>query len=161
MSFMGGFTSFSHAAFPFLLWLRFGQLFAGLADQMGEELVVVDVGNVKVVFRSLVGWAEVDGGKEAATNLGGFDVEMVVADETENLSTAVDGVVSKHLSGSDFTCATALVGDVLDEVGIACHCLFVIQIDYPLIDDLCSLSFSSQYNSISSGLPFMSMVENE
>jgi hypothetical protein len=55
----------------------------------------------------------------------GFDVETVVADESEDFAVAINTIVAEHLFDGYFACISALIGNVLHEISITSHCLSV------------------------------------
>ena len=102
-----------------LLRLGFRQSLAGFADEHGKVVVVIYIIDVEIGFGTFVGRPEVEGAQERTDSFCGFQVETVVADETEDFSLAVDAVVAKHLLDGDFACTGTLVGDVLYKVCVA------------------------------------------
>ena len=82
---------------------------------------VVHVCYVEVVFCSLIRRPEFHGLEQCSSCLSRFYVETVVTNESENFPVAIYAVVPEHLSGGDDTRSTALVGDVLYKVCVACH----------------------------------------
>ena len=107
--------------FFFLFRLLFRQSFTGLANQCRQIVAVVHVVNEEVVFRAIVGRAHFNVAEQSASGFGWLQVKAVVADKAENEAVAVDAVVAEHLPHCDFACGSALVGNVLHKVGIACH----------------------------------------
>ena len=103
------------------LGFGFGEGAAGFADEHGEVVVIIDIGNEEVVFRTVIGRRHFYGAQEWADGSGGLEVEAVVTDEAKDLAVAVDGVVAKHLAGDNFSCPSALVGNVLHKIGVASH----------------------------------------
>ena len=53
--------------------LGLGQLFAGHSHEIGEIFMVVNVGDVKIVLRTWVGWEEFNSFQHAAACLGRLD----------------------------------------------------------------------------------------
>ena len=107
-----------------LLGLRLWQHLAGLADEQGEVVTVIDVGDVEMILGPFVRRLHVDGTQQRTDGLCGFQIEAIVADESENLSVAINAIVAKHLLGDDLASPSALVSDILNKVYITCHTLF-------------------------------------
>ena len=108
---------------PFLrLGLGGAEFGEGGADDEGEVVAVVDVADVEVVARALVRRAQDYFAQEGLAGLGDLDIEVVVADQTEEGAVAVDAVVAHHFLDGDVAGAGALVDDVLDEISVASHC---------------------------------------
>ena len=66
-------------------------------------------------------WTHFDAALQRAARLSRFQVEAVVADEAKDDAVAVDAVVAEHLFHRNLARTSALVGDVLNKVRIACH----------------------------------------
>ena len=88
---------------------------------MRDVVAVVDVGNVKVVLSAVVGRTHIDDAQQGTDGIRGFQIETVVADESEDFPVAVDAVVAEHLLCHNLSRTATLVGDVLYKIGIACH----------------------------------------
>ena len=73
------------------------------------------------VFCSVVGWAHIDIAKFGSASFCRFQIETIVANETEDDAVAIDTVVAEHLFDHDFASPFALVGDILYKIRIACH----------------------------------------
>ena len=108
---------FSFFLFRFRLW----QCLTGLADKRRQIIAVVHVFDEEIVFRAVVGRTHFDAAQQRAASLGWFQVEAVVADEAKDDAVAIDAVVAEHLFHRNLARTSALVGDVLNEVGVACH----------------------------------------
>jgi len=80
--------------------------------------MVVDILDVEVGLRTVVGRTHIFVAEQLATRLCGLQVESVVADEAENLVVAVDAEVAKHLLCFDISRTTALVNDILYKIRI-------------------------------------------
>ena len=100
---------------------RLGKFSTGGFDKRGEILPVVHFFDTEIGFGTLVGRAPNLCFQHFATGFGGFNIESVVADESEDFAVAVDGVVAKHFADGDLSSSGTLVGNVLDKIGIACH----------------------------------------
>ena len=83
--------------------------------------MVIDILNKEVILATIVWLSENRRSKQGAANLGGFHIEAIIADEPEYLSVAIDAVVAEHLLDGDRSRASALVGNVLHKIRIACH----------------------------------------
>ena len=105
----------------FLFRLRLWQYLTGLADKCRQIIAVVHIFDEEVVFRAVVRWTHFNAAQQRAASLGRFYVEAIVADEAEDDAVAVDAVVAEHLFHRNLARTSALVGDVLNEVGVACH----------------------------------------
>ena len=108
---------FSFFLFLFRLW----QGLTGLADKRRQIIAVVHVFDEEIVFRAVVRRTHFDAAQQRAASLGWFQVEAVVADEAKDDAVAIDAVVAEHLFHRNLARTSALVGDVLNEVGVACH----------------------------------------
>ena len=62
-----------------------------------------------------------DATQQRAASFGRFQVEAVVADEAEDDAVAINAVVAEHLFHRNLARTSTLVGDVLNEVWVACH----------------------------------------
>ena len=113
----GGRFSVSLILFRLRLW----QCITSLADKRRQIIAVVHVFDEEVVFRALVRWTHFNAAQQRAACLGRFQIEAVIADEAEDDAVAIDAVVTEHLFHGNFARTSALVGDVLNEVGVACH----------------------------------------
>ena len=107
------------SVFAFAFW--FGQCLAGGTNKFGKVMAVVNVCDVEIVLGAIVGWTKVDGAKQSTTCFGGFHEEVVVANQPENHSIAIDAIIPKHFLGYDFACTTTLVGYILYKVCVASH----------------------------------------
>ena len=99
----------------------FGEFGAGGTHQGREVVAVVDILDVEVGLCAVVGRTQVLAAEQLAARLGGFQVEAVVADEAENITVSVDTIVSEHFLRLNLSRPTALVGDILYKIRIACH----------------------------------------
>ena len=99
-----------------LLGLGLWQHLASLTDEHGEVVAIVNVSDVEMILGAFVRRPHVDGAQQRTDGLRGFQIETIVADESENLSVAIDAIVAKHLLGDDLACPSALVGDILYKV---------------------------------------------
>ena len=97
---------------------------AGLTNQHRQIFTVVDVLYEKIVFCSLVRRTLDNMSQRCFTTFCGFNIQTVVADETEYLTVAIDAIVSEHLFDSDFAGIRTLINDILNKVFIACHSRF-------------------------------------
>ena len=109
--------------FRLLYLFRFGfrQSLAGLADEGGEVVAVVDIDDVEVRLCTLVWRLQIKGSEQRPTRLRRFDIESVVTDKPEDFPITIDAVVAKHLLGDNRPRPTTLVEDVLHKVRIASH----------------------------------------
>ena len=105
----------------FLFRLRLWQCLTAFADKCRHIITVVHIFDEEVVFRAVVRRTHFDVAQQRAARLGRFQVETVVADEAEDDAVTIDAVVAEHLFHRDLARTRALVGDVLNEVGVACH----------------------------------------
>ena len=105
----------------FLFRLRLWQCITSLADKRRQIISVVHIFNEEIVFRAVVRRTHLDAAQQRAASLGRFQVETVVANEAEDDAVAIDAVVAKHLFHRNLARTSALVGDVLNEVWVACH----------------------------------------
>ena len=105
----------------FLFRLRLWQCITSLEDKRRQIIPVVHIFDEEIVFRAVVRRTRFDAAQQRAASLGWFQVEAVVADEAEDDAVAIDAVVAEHLFHGDLACTSTLVGDVLNEVGVACH----------------------------------------
>lgn len=119
----------------FLFRLRLWQCLTGLADKRRQIIAVVHVFDEEIVFRAVVRWTHFNAAQQRTASVGRFYVEAIVADEAEDDAVAVDAVVTEHLFHGNLACTSTLVGDVLNEVGVACHgeVFFVIAQKYEKI----------------------------
>ena len=105
--------------FLFRLWLW--QCLNGLADKRRQIIPVVHIFNEEIVFCAVVRWTHFYAAQQRSASLGRFQVEAVIANEAKDDAVAVDAVVAEHLFHHNLARTCALVGDVLNEVGVACH----------------------------------------
>ena len=84
-------------------------------------IAAIDIFNEEIVFCSVVGWAHIDIAKFGSASFCRFQIETIVANETEDDAVAIDAVIAKHLFDHDFASPFALVGDILYKIRIACH----------------------------------------
>ena len=105
----------------FLFRLRLWQCITSLADKRRQIIPVVHIFNEEIVFCAIVRGTHLNAAQQRAARLGRFQVETVVADEAEDDAVTIDAVVAEHLFHRDFARTSALIGDVLNEVRIACH----------------------------------------
>ena len=106
------FLRLSRRSFSFLgFW--FGQFTAGCLYERGKVLAVVDLGDVEIIFRSVVRRSQVLLTEQSASCFRRLYVEAVVADKSEYLAVAINAVVAKHLPGGYLTRIGTLVYDVL------------------------------------------------
>ena len=99
-----------------LLGLRLWQHLAGLADEHGEVVTVIDVGDKEVILSPFVRRTHVDGAQQRTNHICWLQIETIVADKSEDLSVAIDAVVAKHLLGDDLASPSTLVSDLLYKV---------------------------------------------
>ena len=83
--------------------------------------MVVHVVNEEIVFRAYVRWTHVDIAEQSLSRICRFQIEATVADKAKDNAVAIDAVVAEHFLHCDFARTSTLVGDVLNEVGVACH----------------------------------------
>ena len=115
-------TSQENNSFFFIFFrLRLWQCLNGLADKRRQIIAVVHIFNEEIVFRAVVGRTHFDAAQQRATCFSRLQVEAVVADEAEDDAVAVDAVVAEHLFHANLARASALVGNVLNQIGVACH----------------------------------------
>ena len=105
----------------FLFRLRLWQCLTGLADKRRQIISVVHIFDEEIVFCAIVRRTHLDAAQQRAACVGRLQVEAVVADEAKDDAVAIDAVVAEHLFHRNLACTSALVGDVLNEVRIACH----------------------------------------
>ena len=103
------------------LGFGFGQLGTGGFDQGREVVAVVDILDIEVGLGAIVGRTHILDAQQLAPCLGGFDIEAVVAYETEGLTSTVDTIVTEHLASFNIACARALFDYILHKIWIACH----------------------------------------
>ena len=92
----------------FLFRFRFRQGAARLADEGGEVVAVVDIGDVEVRLRTLVGRLQVEGSELCPTRLRWIDIEPIVTDEPKDFPITIDAVVAKHLLSDNLPRPTTL-----------------------------------------------------
>ena len=83
--------------------------------------MIVNIGDVEVGLGTGIGWAHIDGAQHLTYGIGGLEIKVVVANQTEYLAIALDAVVDKHLLGYNLARTATLVGDVLYKVCVTCH----------------------------------------
>ena len=105
----------------FLFRLRLWQYLTGLADKCRQIIAVVHIFDEEIVFCSVVRCTHLDAAQQRSACLGWFQVEAVVADEAEEDAVAVDAVIAEHLFHRNLARTRALVGDILNEIEVACH----------------------------------------
>ena len=105
----------------FLFRLRLWQCLTALADKCRQIIAVVHIFDEEVVFRAVVRRTHFNAAQQRAACLSRFQVETIVANEAEDDAVAIDAVVSEHLFHGNLACTSTLVSDVLNEVGVACH----------------------------------------
>ena len=107
--------------FFFFFLFRLWQCITSLADKRRQIIPVVHIFNEEIVFCALVRRTHFDAAQQRAACLGRFQIEAVIADEAEDDAVAIDAVVAEHLFHRNLARTGTLVGDVLNEVGVACH----------------------------------------
>ena len=98
-----------------------GQMLTGHANEFGDIVAVVDIGNVEIVLRAFVGRSQFHTPKHCPPGIGGLQVEAVVADESEDDTIAIDAKVAKHLLHGNLTGTTTLVGNIFYEIRMTRH----------------------------------------
>ena len=97
------------------------QMLAGHANELGDIVAVVDIGDVEIVLRAFVGRSQFHTSKHCPPCIGGLQVEAVVADESEDDTIAIDAKVAKHLLHGNLTGTTTLVGNIFYEIRMTRH----------------------------------------
>ena len=85
-------------------------------DQCGKGVTVVYIGDVEIVFGSVVWRPKDDFLQKGPAGLRYLDIQVIVADQAEQDTIAVNALVSHHLFRGNISGAGALVYDVLNEV---------------------------------------------
>ena len=92
---------------------------AGGFYQGGEVVAVVDILDVEIGLRAVVGRTQDLVAEQFTAGLGGFHVKCVVADEAKDFAVTVNTIIAKHLAGHDVARSRTLVGDKLYKIRIA------------------------------------------
>ena len=101
--------------------LRGKELRQGGLDNVLQVIPVIDIADIKIVLGALIRLPELDFFEDGFPGLCHLDIEIIVADETEQDSVAVDALVPHHLSDRDVTGARALVDNELYKICVASH----------------------------------------
>jgi len=86
-----------------LFLLGYGKDFARFSDQHGEIIAIIDICDVEIVLSTLIGRAQFFCTEQRAYGLSRFQIEAVVTDQAEDLSIAIDSIVTKHFLGDYIT----------------------------------------------------------
>ena len=90
-------------------------------DDVLQVIPVIDIADIEIVFGAFIGLPELDFFEDGFAGFRHLDIEIIVADETEQDSVAVDAIVPHHLSDRDVTGARALVDNELYKICVASH----------------------------------------
>jgi hypothetical protein len=90
-------------------------------DDVLQVIPVIDIADIEIVFGAFIGLPELDFLEDGFAGFGHLDIEIIVADEPEQDSVAVDAIVPHHLSDRDVTGARALVDNELYKIRVASH----------------------------------------
>ena len=104
-----------------LLSLRFRQCRNRDIDQSDQVIPVIHIADVEIVFGAVIRRAKDDFFQQSLPGFRYLEIEVIVADQAEQDTIAIDALVSHHLLDSDFSSTSALVLDVLYKVRIASH----------------------------------------
>ena len=94
----------------------------GGADQGGDPVAVLEgVLDEEVIFGTGVGRGFDGSVDERAAGGGGFDEELVVADEGDDLAVAIEGEFAEHFFEGDVAGASHLVREKINEILVCSH----------------------------------------
>lgn len=103
--------------FRFRLW----QLLTSGFDKFRQIRMVVYVVDEEIIFCPIVWRTKCDLLEQLQPRLCRLQIKLIIANQSENLSVAIDAILPEHFFRYDFASISALVCDVSYKVCVACH----------------------------------------